>query len=203
MNGIHEVTGSIPVWSTNLRFRFWFYVKLFELAGVTVGPRERELLTQCLGVVVVGLDVDRPFEEKRLVQAVQFVLTAPESRAPPSRGLAYAVNSRRRHSRRNATIGSTRVARVAGTQQASVTISENRTAAEPYVAGSRGVTPYNMLSRRRARNAAPPSPTSRPAANNPNPRRRINSRMARVSAPSAIRTPISDVRLATPYARTP
>jgi hypothetical protein len=32
MNGIHEVTGSIPVWSTNLR-------SPCDLAGTTVGKR--------------------------------------------------------------------------------------------------------------------------------------------------------------------
>ena len=41
---------------------------------MTVDPRERELLAQFLGVAVVGLNVDRPLEEERLVQTVQFVL---------------------------------------------------------------------------------------------------------------------------------
>ena len=50
------------------------YVEFIELAGVTVDPGERELLAQFLGVAVVGLDVDRTFEEERLVQTVQLVL---------------------------------------------------------------------------------------------------------------------------------
>jgi hypothetical protein len=38
-----------------------FHVEFFELAGVTVDPRERQLLAQLLGVTVVRLDVDRTF----------------------------------------------------------------------------------------------------------------------------------------------
>jgi hypothetical protein len=41
---------------------------------VTVDPRERELLAQLLGVTVVRLDVDRAFEEERLVQTVELFL---------------------------------------------------------------------------------------------------------------------------------
>jgi hypothetical protein len=43
---------------------------------VTVDPGERELLSQFLGVTVVGLDVDRALEEERLVETVQLVLDA-------------------------------------------------------------------------------------------------------------------------------
>jgi hypothetical protein len=48
-----------------------FYVEFFELAGVTVDPRERELLAQLLGVAVVRLDVDRLFKEEGFVQTVE------------------------------------------------------------------------------------------------------------------------------------
>ena len=41
---------------------------------MTVDPRERKLLAQFLGVAVVRFDVDRPFEEERLVQAVELFL---------------------------------------------------------------------------------------------------------------------------------
>ena len=134
MNGIHEVTGSIPVWSTILSFSSLdspqvaegrcgyagsnkafsverdsvgkeqlleplslfegrlhpevggarqnafcerqdaLYVEFIELAGVTVDPRERELLAQFLGVAVVRLDVDRALEEECFVETVQLVL---------------------------------------------------------------------------------------------------------------------------------
>jgi hypothetical protein len=50
------------------------YVEFIELAGVTVYPGERELLAQFLGVAVVRVDVDRPFEQERLVETVEFVL---------------------------------------------------------------------------------------------------------------------------------
>ena len=50
------------------------YVEFFDLTGVPVNPRERELLAQLLGVTVVGLDVDGAVEEECFVQAVQLVL---------------------------------------------------------------------------------------------------------------------------------
>jgi hypothetical protein len=44
------------------------YVEFIELAGVTVYSSERELLASFLRVPVVRLDVDRAFEEERLVE---------------------------------------------------------------------------------------------------------------------------------------
>jgi hypothetical protein len=41
---------------------------------VTVDSREGEFLAEFLGVAVVGLDVDRPLEEERLVETVQLFL---------------------------------------------------------------------------------------------------------------------------------
>ena len=51
-----------------------FDVEFFELTDVTVDPDERELLAQFLCVTVVRFDVDRAFEQERLVQTVQLVL---------------------------------------------------------------------------------------------------------------------------------
>ena len=51
-----------------------FHVEFFELAGVTVNSRERELLAQFLGVAVVRFDVDRAFEKECFVKPVQLVL---------------------------------------------------------------------------------------------------------------------------------
>ena len=50
------------------------HVEFFELAGVPVDPRERQLLAEPLGVAVVRLDVNRPLEEERLVETFQLVL---------------------------------------------------------------------------------------------------------------------------------
>jgi hypothetical protein len=41
---------------------------------VTVDSRERELLAELFGVAVVGVDIDRAFEEERFVKTVQLVL---------------------------------------------------------------------------------------------------------------------------------
>ena len=50
MNGIHEVTGSIPVWSTNLRSRMQAEVAhrsgVAAKVGLTVIPRELRLASQ-------------------------------------------------------------------------------------------------------------------------------------------------------------
>jgi hypothetical protein len=64
MNGIHEVTGSTPVWSTNLRSLMSAKVAHH---GVTVDPCERELLAQFLGMTIVRYDINRALEEERLV----------------------------------------------------------------------------------------------------------------------------------------
>ena len=64
------------------------YVEFFELAGVTVDSSEREFFAQFLGVTVVGLDVDRTFEEERLVQAVELSWMALAARS------AVAISSR-------------------------------------------------------------------------------------------------------------
>jgi hypothetical protein len=45
------------------------YVEFFELSAMTTEPNERGLLAQFLRVAVVGLDVDRTFEEEGLIQA--------------------------------------------------------------------------------------------------------------------------------------
>ena len=55
---------------------------------MTVDPRERELLAQLLGVAVVRVDVDRAFEEERLVQAVELSWMALAARS------AVAISSR-------------------------------------------------------------------------------------------------------------
>ena len=134
MNGIHEVTGSIPVWSTNPFFDPETGLQVVEKpAAVTPVPtkplpverefrpertpaagaaaerattaprgstrsvervlrtpgclprpfpraprvavhlRERELLAQLVAVAVVGVDVDRPLEQERLIQTVQLL----------------------------------------------------------------------------------------------------------------------------------
>jgi hypothetical protein len=49
-------------------------VEFFERTGVPLDPDQREFLAQFLGMAVVRLDVDRTFEEERLVELVQFVL---------------------------------------------------------------------------------------------------------------------------------
>ena len=40
MNGIHEVTGSIPVWSTILRSTIWFQLALFWSTNTLKSCRE-------------------------------------------------------------------------------------------------------------------------------------------------------------------
>jgi hypothetical protein len=49
------------------------HVHFFELRGVALDLRERELLAKLVAVAVVRLDVDRPLVEERLVQTVQLL----------------------------------------------------------------------------------------------------------------------------------
>jgi len=51
------------------------YVEFFQLAGVTVDPGGREFLAQFLRVAVVRLDVNRVFEQERLVGSRQPIST--------------------------------------------------------------------------------------------------------------------------------
>jgi hypothetical protein len=69
-----------------------FHVEFFELAGVTLDPDERELLAEFLRMAVVGLDVDRAFEEECLVETVQLswmALAARSAAAISSRTVAF------------------------------------------------------------------------------------------------------------------
>ena len=50
------------------------YVEFFELAGVTVDSRERELFAEFLSVAVVRFDIDRALENERFVETVQLFL---------------------------------------------------------------------------------------------------------------------------------
>ena len=71
--GLHpEVTG--PRQNAFCEREDAFYVEFFELVGVAVDPRKRELLAQLLCVSVVSFDVDRAFEQECFVQPVQLVL---------------------------------------------------------------------------------------------------------------------------------
>ena len=60
-----EVGGTRP--NTFCEREDTFYVEFIELAGVPVNPDERELLAQFLGVMGVRVDVERAFEQKRVV----------------------------------------------------------------------------------------------------------------------------------------
>jgi hypothetical protein len=60
--------------TSSLKFTSALYIEFIELTGVPLDPSERELLAQFLRVAVVRLDVDRAFEEERLVETVQLVL---------------------------------------------------------------------------------------------------------------------------------
>ena len=69
---------------------------------MTVDSRERELLAELFGVAVVGVDVDRAFEEERFVKTVQRVLNRlgcplyaflnPENR-PPTTSIVDALRN--------------------------------------------------------------------------------------------------------------
>ena len=50
------------------------YVDLASLGGVVVNPQQRELLAEPLFVAVVRININRPFEEERIVQAVELLL---------------------------------------------------------------------------------------------------------------------------------
>src|SRR6184192_1484892 len=101
------------------------------------------------------------------------------------------------HSVRSAMHGSTRAARQAGTRLASAETVRMMTAAEIHDSGSPAATPYNARETASAAATAKTQPAPRPATATTSPCRITLPRTADGRAPSAIRMPISRVRLAT------
>src|ERR1039457_6439900 len=107
------------------------------------------------------------------------------------------------HSARSDSMGSTRVARRAGSHAAASDSANTAAALMPYESGSRGVTPSSMDLVYRAATPSPASPRGTPTA-----ARRIDSPKIRRSiwpgrAPSDMRSPNSRVRRLTAYSSTP
>ena len=75
-----------------------------------------------------------------------------------------AIATLSRHSWRNATSGSMRVARRAGMYVASSAAAPSTNGTTAYVAGSYGFTPYSSFSMKRATSAAPARPATAPAS---------------------------------------
>jgi hypothetical protein len=91
------------------------YVHLLELARVPVHLRECELFAQFVAVAVVRVDVDRLFEQERLIQTVQllsnrFLLALdPAIRCIASPSFRQAWSTRSFTSRMKPAIGCSRV----------------------------------------------------------------------------------------------
>src|SRR2546425_2451113 len=107
------------------------------------------------------------------------------------------------HSYRSATIGSTRVARHAGTQHAISATSANAAAAAASDTGSYGRTENSKLLSTHVRPSDATSPTPSPANRSDIPCPIASPRTSAREAPSAIRSPISCWRCVTMYAVTP
>src|ERR1043165_110165 len=97
----------------------------------------------------------------------------------------------------NATVGSTRVAFLAGTKKAANATNPNSPAIEAIIHGSLALTSNNILDIILVSASAPTNPIVIPRSVNFRPRRQINPKTSDVCAPSAIRIPISCVRLVT------
>src|SRR5262249_2700489 len=114
-----------------------------------------------------------------------------------ARSLPLAVlirNPQSSHSHRSATIGSTFVARRAGSQQANNATSSNTKAITPKVNGSVGRTLNNKVSIHLVNAKAVNSPITTPIRASFSPCVRISFNTSRRCAPSAIRMPSSCVR---------
>jgi hypothetical protein len=108
-----------------------------------------------------------------------------------------------RHSPRNAIAGSTRAARTAGISAASTAVPSIVAATRVSVAGSLPVTPTRKPSRSRPETIASTTPATSPGAAFQMLSPTIRPAMPAGDAPSARRTPISRVRLATSMESTP
>src|SRR5712664_728729 len=108
-----------------------------------------------------------------------------------------------RHSWRSATMGSTCIARRAGTKHASSATSRSRIVTPPNVSGSVGVTPKSSFVIKRVRPNDAPRPIAIPIIAIFVPCPRMSHRTSLRSAPRVRRTPISWVRCSTRYEITP
>src|SRR5215471_14809686 len=106
-------------------------------------------------------------------------------------------------STRSASSGLSRAARRAGSQHARAETARSSSVVAPKTQGSRGVMPYNSDAIKRLPASATMTPMVAPARATALPCLRIIAATLRGSAPSAIRTPISDVRWLTIYDMTP
>jgi len=104
---------------------------------------------------------------------------------------------------RKATVGSTRDARHEGTPAAVNATMTNPAETPTYVLGSLALTPYSIAVNSLANAAAPATHTTTPINVSRTALPLICVTISRGRAPSAIRTPISRVRCATPYAIKP
>src|SRR6266850_700731 len=107
------------------------------------------------------------------------------------------------YSYRSETIGSTRIARRAGIQQARQPTIRISAAPAENVHGSLDFTPYNSLAITRTAPSAPAAPSAAPHARRVSPCPMTIRSTSAGPAPNAIRTPISRVRRATEYDTTP
>jgi len=106
------------------------------------------------------------------------------------------------YSTRSATSGSTRVARCAGSRHAAIATVVSTTVIVTNVAGSRAVMSTSSVLITLLRKNAPSRPIEIPIAVCKRPRLSTSHDTWPLFAPSAIRTPISDVRCVTEYAMT-
>jgi hypothetical protein len=120
---------------------------------------------------------------------------SPVQPSPPGQTPAY--------SSRSATVGSSPAARRAGSQHAAAAIPTKRSPIAPNVSGSLGLTPTSIEDMTRVSASAPAAPSSIPAPESLSPCPMASWKMLPFCAPSAIRTPISEVRWRTTLESTP
>src|SRR5262245_8002084 len=135
--------------------------------------------------------------EAHLLFHLALVSSPARQRKQPAPELHKNVHHSRPHSTRSATSGSTFVARRAGIQQATIATASINSAAESNETGSVGVSLKSSVEARRATAKISGNPMATPAMTSNNASRRINQNTSRLCAPSAIRIPISLVRLLT------
>src|SRR5262249_16486152 len=128
---------------------------------------------------------------------------SPKLRKPLQKRWQRSVHHAEPHSTRRAVIGSTLVARRAGTQHASNATKISSSAIPTNVSGSVALTPCNILFSKRVTVTAAAAPTVTPSSVSPTPCPMTRRKTSRLCPPSASRTPISCVRCVTAYESAP
>ena len=131
--------------------------------------RERDCYGRCCSTSAPAIPLVLAATAVVLLIVAVLASAGPARRAQRSIRSKRCAGSRRRHSARSATSGSTFVARRAGTQLAIPATQSNAAATAANVSGSVGVTPYSTPCITLVSTSAAPIPTTTPSSGEPQP----------------------------------